>query len=139
MTQFQHRLLIIVPVARQAAFNTWWAVNIDTVGAGDKTFTTSLNASGLEADPPTHYWACMSLTSAELKKVVLRLLQLAGITPPADWDTFTRDEKRDWLRGQIPAIRTAIGVRLLVDDNDRQWDDYSAVLGRAGLKVIQLD
>jgi len=95
LTQYLYRLLILVPAVRQAALNTWWKANIDASG---DTFTVGLNASGIDADAPTYYWACMSLTAAEFKKVMARLCNVAGITPPADWDAKNRDGKRDWLR-----------------------------------------
>ena len=135
-TQFIHRLLIITPAARRPAFNSFWAANVDTDGDGGRTFTVPLNATGDPSTPASHFWACTSLTTAQLTSVVKRLAQLASLTPPPDWETFTRNQKRDWLRSQIASIRTATGVRLIVDDNDSIWNDYDAELTRAGLKTI---
>ena len=58
MTRFVHRIVIVVPAARQAAANAL-ARQIDPVG-GDKTFTVPLSPTG--ALPATHYWCATSAT-----------------------------------------------------------------------------
>lgn len=137
-TQWLNRLLIAIPAAQKDTFNLFWANNIDTDGAGDKTFTVGLNATGLATDAVTYYVANTALTNAQLRKIIVRLCGLAGVTVPADWDTYTRAQKRAWLAANWPTIRTKTGVRAMVlDDNDGAWSDYAASLTAASLKPIQ--
>lgn len=133
-TLFIRRILFIVGNSRKATFNAWWAANIDTEGAGDQTFTVPLSATGLA--PATHWAACGAFTEPQFKKIMARLCNLSSITPPANWDGMTRNEKRDWLRGQIPAIRAAIGVSILIGENDNGGVDYQAELLARGLQTI---
>ena len=133
-TQFIRRLFVVIPNASKASFNTWWANNIDTGGAGDKTFSIPLSATG---NLPATYWgACTALTDAQFKTAAQRLCTLANITFPANWESMTRNEKRDWLRSQIVPIWQAIGVGIRVDDNDATWSDYDAALASVNLKRI---
>lgn len=134
-TQYIARVLWAIPAASQAAYNTWTKNNLDPVG-GEFTFTVGYSATGNA--PATFYISCGSYTLSELKKIVLRLCQLSGIALPANWDTMTRAQKWSWFRAQIPAIKTATGIRgLLLDDNDGTWSDYAALIAAAGLKPIR--
>lgn len=134
-TQFLYRVLFAIGASRRATFNAYWDANIDTAGAGAQTFSVGLSPTG--AAPATHWGACSAFNSADFKKVMQRLCSLSSITPPANWDALTRIERRDWLRSKIPAIRAAIGVALLVDDQDGRWDDYDAALAGLGLRPVR--
>lgn len=134
-TNFIARILWAIPAANQAAYNNWVQANLDPDG-GDRTFTVGLSPTGTA--PATFYVSCGAYTLAELKKIVQRLCQLAGISVPANYDDMTRAEKRVWFRSQIPTIKAQTGIRaLLLDDNDGDWSDYQAQIAAAGLKTIQ--
>lgn len=137
-TQWLNRVLLAIPAAQRATYNAWWANNIDTDGAGNRTFTAGLNATGLSTDPVTYYVANTALTNQQLRKIIVRLCALAGLTIPADWDTYTRQQKRQWLAANWPTIRQRTGVRAMVlDDNDGAWSDYTAAITAEGLKPIR--
>lgn len=132
-TNHLHRLLCLVPAARQVAVNAWVAANIDPPPAGP-WFTVALSATG--AAPATHYWCCSALTAAELKRWMMRLCALAGIGEPAGWDGWTRVQRKQWFLDQRAAIRTATGIRVMLADNDGVWDSPQEALQAAGLQVI---
>jgi len=140
-TSYIRRVFFIIRQSQRASFNTWWAANIDTGGAGDQTFSVPLSATGNL--PATHWGACGAFTDSQFKQIVQLLITLTNnvptgsITLPANWDTMTQAEKRDWLRSQIPTIRSVLGVTILADDNDGVWDDYEAEIARRGLVKIQ--
>lgn len=137
-TQHIRRLLMVVPAAQASAYNTWLANNLDVPGVTwGETFSVGYSATGIA--PATHFVTCAAMTDEQFRKVFVRLCFQAGITFPVGWAGMTRDEKRDWARAQIVAIRIALGVRLLIDDNDGQWDDYAARLEAAGLKPVDND
>lgn len=120
MTNYIHRLIIIIPASRQSAFNTFFKNNIDTVG-GERTFSVGLNYSGLASSPITHYWAGISLTDIELGRIMIRLAQLSGISEPSNWDSMTRLQKLSWVLDNRVSILSAIGVRIFRDDIDGEW------------------
>ncbi len=135
-TQHLFRLLIGIRAADKAGYETWWKANVDTAPGGG-TFSVGLSATG--AAPATHYVACMALTAAQLRLIVIRLCTLAGVSFPGNWNLLTRAQKRDWLRSQIPALKSAANIKALVcDDNDGAWDDYSARILGAGVKPISV-
>jgi hypothetical protein len=131
-TQHEYRFLAIVPAASIAQFNTWLRNNIDP--AGGDWLVANLSATGLA--PATHGWFSAALTPAQMKQVALRLCTLASVTPPADWDTMTRAQRKAWLIGARAAINTAIGVWIQPSDNDGDWDNPAAALAAKGLQVI---
>lgn len=131
-TQKLHRLVIITPAARRAAINTFFATQLDE---GGDAFTVGLNASGSQDDAITHYWNNRSYTPQELKKLMQRLCNLANILPPADWDTITRQQRKQWLLNQRQTIRNATGIWIMVADNDKQWDDPNGGLLAMVLKT----
>ena len=134
-TAHLHRLLAIVPEARVAGFNTFFKNNADLdPDGGERTFTMMLNPSGSAANPVTHRWAFMALTNPGIRRVVVRVCQDAGLAFPADWDTRTRAQKRQWFLDNAAAILAAIGCRLFHCDNDGGWTDAAAELTAAGLK-----
>lgn len=124
------RLIIVVPLNRRAAMLTWWRANID---AGE-VLDVGLNASG--NGPATHFWLNTSLTLPDLKKIALRLLNLASIAPPTDWESMTWQQRKQWLLDQRQAIRTATGIRIRLADNDGFWDRPEDELSSAGLKRL---
>jgi hypothetical protein len=132
-TAFLHRLLVIVPAARCAALNAFIKGGINPSG-GD-WFAANLSASGTA--PATHAWASFAVTDAQGKILLGRLAQQAGLTQPASWDSFTRAQKRQWVLDQRAAVRTAIGVWLVPDNNDGAWSDPAAALAVLGLQLIQ--
>lgn len=135
MTQYLHRLLLIIPAANQAAMNNFWAQQIDTDGAGHLTFTVGLSASGTGV--PSHYWTSTALTPAQLRKVMVRLCNLAVISQPANWDTMTRQEHKQWFGQQKPTIRANIGVRVQLSDNDGAWDDPHVERVAEGVQPVE--
>lgn len=129
-----HRLLVIIPASSQASFNTWC---INNLNEGGLAFTVGLNATGLAADPITHYWNCRAYTNAELKLIVNRLCVLSGLTLPANWDTRTRAQKKAIVASNLDTIKTQVGIAdIRFDDNDGVWSSYSAALAATGLKTI---
>jgi len=132
-TQLIRRVLFLVPDARKAAMVTWWMANVDA--SDTNLLSVGLSATG--SAPATHWAACAALTDVQFKKVMQRLCNLASITPPANWDSMTRTEKRDWLRSQIVPIWQRAGIGIRVDDNDGTWDDYRAAVATAGLRFLQ--
>lgn len=128
-TQHIYRLIFLIPANARNATLVWWRANIDPA----ETFGAGLNVGG-GGGAATHYWLCAALTAAELKRIALRLCTLSGITPPADWDTMNRGQRKQWLLGQRPAIRTATGIRIRLSDNDGVWDAPDEELAQAGLK-----
>lgn len=131
MTDYLHRLFVVIPAARRAGLNAWIKANLDPTG-GD-WFVASLNATG-STGAITHYAADFAVTNTQAKKLLGRLCQQAGIPEPSGWDGWTRQQKKDWLLSQRAAIRTAIGVRILASDNEGTWGDKAAELTAAGLK-----
>lgn len=133
-TAYLHRVFWIIPAASQGAFNTWVRNNLNPNG-GD-TFTIGVSATG--TTPATYYIACGAYTVPELKKIAARLCAMSNLTLPADWDTYTRAQKKAWLVSNWPTIRNKTGIKAIVlDDNDGTWSDYAATLASAGLKVIR--
>lgn len=132
-TAHEHRLLLIAPVARRAALNTWFAANVDSEG-GAQTFAVGLSPAG--QPPATHYWCSGAWTDQQLRLILQRLCVLAGIAFPADWTTRTKAQKLSWLAGQRDAIRVATGIRVVRDDGDGAWSSPHSERGAAGLQVI---
>lgn len=132
-TQHIHRLALICPVARQAAFNAWvHSSGLDS--SGGPWLTVGLSPTG--NTPATHFVCNAALTNQELRLVMVRLCQLASIAQPASWDTMSRQQRKQWLLDQRTPIRTATGIGILPFDNDGQWDSVEDVLVALGLKVI---
>lgn len=79
ITNFQLRCIIAVKATRQAAVNNYWGQNVDTDGAGDKTFTAGLSTTGQA--PATWYWCGTSLT----KPQVLAVKNGLNLIPASDY------------------------------------------------------
>jgi hypothetical protein len=137
-TQYQHRLILIVPVAKVATVVTWFQANIGA-NSVPADLGPGLNATGLAADPVTHNWSDGSYTDAECKAILAKLCQLAGVTPPtnAQWSGWTGVQKRSWLGSVRAAILSGYGVYVTLADNSDVWDDPAAALAALGLQTIR--
>lgn len=133
-TDFTERITIILPVARVASFGAWWTANIDP--SDDCSAWPALNAAG-DNSPATHRWCCTALTLPQVRKLMVRLCQASGITQPAQWDSWTRAQKRQWLLSNRAAIRAAIGVWIGSADNDQAWERFDDHLDTMTLKRRQ--
>lgn len=130
------RILAVVPVNRVAALSAWLAANIDP--AADPNVGPALNATGLASDPVTHRVMCGSYTDPEAKAILLRICQLAAVTPPTnpEWNGWTRAQKRAWLVSVRNALAAGWGVWLTLMDNENTWDDVDGILASLNLKPI---
>lgn len=137
-TAFLHRLIVVCPVARVNALNTFWRNQIDAVD--DVTTWPGLNATGLPANPVTHRWCSTALTEGLLRPIIVQVCSLASVTPPTagTWNGWTRAQKQSWLASTRASLFAATGVWLALSNNDGVWDDPAAVLTAmgSGLKVI---
>ena len=75
---------------------------------------------------------------AEAKVILTRLGQLAGLSLPADWESRTRNQKRDWANDQVEAVYSAINVAYRWVDNDGSWPRFEDYLENRGLRVKQV-
>jgi hypothetical protein len=133
-TNWSHRVLILIPVARRAAMITWWNANMDA-GEGANTWTVGLNASGNPANPITHYWVSTAMVPADLARLLNRLCTLAGLIAP-DWPNLTRPELLDWLTLNLPIIRATTGIAVVRDDGDGEWSRAETLLENLGLQRL---
>ena len=134
-TNYTSRLVVIVPVGSVAAVGTWWQANIDA--NDDLTTWPTLSATG--SNPATHRWCSVALTDAQLRAVLVKVCQLANVTPPSvgTWNGWTRAQKRAWLASTRDSLYANTGIWLDVSDNDGDWDDSQAERTGKGLQVIQ--
>lgn len=138
MTNYVHRLGILIPVSLVAGVASWWA---DEVTAGrlefdDPTQWIGLNATGLQADGVTYRGSCGSYTNSEIKRILIRVGQLAGISLPADWDTKTLGQKIDWVMSQRDSVFAATNIWLAPCDNLGDWAIIQNFLNDIGLKAV---
>lgn len=136
MTQFEHRCLVIIPAARQAAMNAYWKANLDPRG-GEYTFTVGLNASGKDTDPPTHYWCYGSFKDTELAKIAGQLASEAKVASPPKFDELSKAAKSQWLTDNKGAITAGAGIVVVRDDAADVKANPDAELAALGLKRIQ--
>lgn len=130
-----HRVVIIFPANRVAAFNAWFRQNIDN--RVKDNVTVGLNGTGSSAQPATHYWCCGSFNESDLVKLLDRLTSQTGISRPGSWNQMSRTEKKTWLTNIRNGVFTAIGVRIFYIENDaKNWDDQMSLLNGTGLKPI---
>jgi len=134
-TNFQYRLIIIVPVAKVAAVVAWLQANIDP--NTDANLGPPLNPSGLFADAITHRWCCGSFVDSDCKAILVKICQLAGVaTPtPAQWDNATKAQRISWLVSVQAAILSGYGAWIDLAGNANTWNDPQAALGAMVLKV----
>jgi hypothetical protein len=130
-TAHLERLLIGIPAASQASFNTWMGNNIE---GGANTFTVGLSASG--AAPASHYVACGAFTLAELQKILIRLANLAGLPPPSNWSSLSKSARLQWVADNKAAIQSTLGIRIWRSDNDGAWDSFRALITAVGLQFV---
>ncbi len=137
MTGHVFRLLMVVPVNRVAAVAGWLAANIDP--ETDLNIGPRLNATGLAADPVTHRIACGAFTDVEAKAILLRICQLASVTPPTapQWTGWTKAEKIAWLVSVRNALVAGFGVWLGLMGNEDSWDDVDGILANLNLKPVR--
>lgn len=121
---------MIVPVARVAAFTTWWTANIDPRGAS--VLSTELNASG-DRTSATHAHCSGQFTEAEAATILRRLATIAGISLPA-WEAMTNRQRRQWVHDNVPTILAATGIRFRVEDGDGVWGNPDDELMSGGLR-----
>lgn len=120
-----------VPQADKNSLNNWIKANVD-LGGGDWLEIT-LSATG--NNPYTHAGCSAMVTERDFRRITRRLLNLSNITPPDDYDTYSRREKRTWLISQAAAIKAATGVVLTVAvANDSGDPGFNALLAQEGLQ-----
>jgi hypothetical protein len=128
-----HRVLMLIPAARQAAIQSWWTTNVDPNDNG-QTWNVGLSADGQA--PASFYWASAALTDADLIALVRRLALLAGITVPTAGSLATKQAKLDWLTANMPTITANTGIRLRRADQDGSWGSVEDELAAAGLQRV---
>lgn len=133
-TIYLHRLIVVCPAARLVAVGAWWAANVDA--SDDASAWPALNPSGDPSQPLTHRWCSTALTESLLRAVIVRVCQIAGVTPPTvgTWNGWTRQQKRTWLDGVRDQLFTQTGIWLDLCGNDELWNNPEAVLTRLTLK-----
>lgn len=99
---------------------------------------TFIGGSDPGTPPATYRWCNGSFTDAECKAILLKLCQLASVTPPtnAQWNGWTRPEKRTWLISVRNTIWTNYSVWVTLADNEGAWDNAQAEAQSRGLVVI---
>ena len=132
-TQHVRRVLCICPEARVAALNTWISANLADAGTGD-WLTVPLNASGNDGDAVTHRWFSAGLQEDDLRKVLVRLAALAGITAPSNWGTMTPAQKATWINSNLPTVKQNTGILVKISPNDGAWDVPDDCLTAESLK-----
>lgn len=138
VTLYTDRLLLIVPVARIAGFAAWWAAR---VAAGQLEYDNPavwpelVPAAGADDAPASHQWSYGCYTRPQLKIIAGRLAALTGITLPANWDTLTHEQRKQWGRSKQEEILAAVGVLVVPEINtDATWDRTDDALTAMSLK-----
>ena len=131
-TLHQHRLVMIVPIARVSGINAWIRAQIDPTG-GD-WFTANLSLTGTA--PATHAWASFTITPTTALKWAQRIAAMTTNQVPPGFAGYTRNQKKAWLESVKDSIRTQAGVYIQVSDNDGAWADPYQLLSSAGLQII---
>ena len=127
------RTNVAVPQADKNSLNNWLTSNVDP--GGSDWLTVNLSATG--NNPFTHC-GCSGLVSEwAFRKITRRLLSLANVSPPADYDDYNRRQKRAWLISQAAAVKAAIGVVYSVTDGSDTTDSgFGDLLTQEGLKRV---
>lgn len=136
-TLFVHRLIVVCPASRYGTLGTWWKANMDP--ADDVSGWPKLNPSGLSTDAETHRWCSTALNEAQLRLIIVRVCNLAGVAVPTatQWNSWTRAEKRAWLASTRNQLYTNTGIWLDLSDGDGAWNEPESVLTALGLKRRQ--
>lgn len=137
-TLFQHRLILVVPVAKVAAVVSWMQANVGATSV-PADLGPGLNASGLAADPVTHRWCSGAWQDNEAKAILAKLCQLAGVTPPtnAQWNVWNRAQKISWLSSVRAGLLSGYGIYVGLCPQDGAWDPTNTILDNMELKIIQ--
>jgi len=121
-----------------AAVGSWYQGAIDS--SDDGSTWPALNATGLMSDPESHRWSNGSFTEPQARTIIVRVCNLAGVTPPtlAQWNGWTKQQKYAWLRTVQSQLYTNSGIWIDLADNEATWDDPAAIiLAPLNLKVRQ--
>ena len=133
-TNYQYRMILIVPVANIAAVVTWFQNNIgpDSVSAN---IGPGLNAAG-DGGAATHRWLSGAFTVSECIQIIRKLAQLANLTPPslATFQSWTRAQVIAWLLSVQAAILSGYGAWVDLCGNDDVWDNCEDALTAMSLK-----
>ena len=124
------RMIIACRAVDSGTLNTWWRNNIDKEG-GD-AFNVPLQ---LTTDPPgtvRAYWAGVSLYPEQAKTIAAKMAQMAAIAFPADWDSLTLAEQRQWYQDNKAVLLSAARVRIRFCNSGETWDDPDELLAEAG-------
>jgi len=134
-TNFEHRLVLIVPVANVAAVVSWFQTNIGS-NSIPNDFGPGLSPTGNA--PITHRWCSGCFNDIECKAIMLRLCNLSGVTPPTgpEWAGWNRQQKIIWLESVQTAMRTNFGIWVTLSLNDGVWNNPEAALATMGLQRV---
>jgi hypothetical protein len=137
-TEYSNRLTMIVPANRVPALNAWFKNNID-IGSTLDNITVPLNVSGDETDVPSHYWFSGVFTDSQMDLFLGRLIQQANVIPPDDWNSRSRQQKKDWVASVKQSVIDKIGVRIFITDNidGSITDNLDQILVEHGVKRRQ--
>jgi hypothetical protein len=137
-TAHEHRLIIICPVgAKLTGVVSWFHTNIGAASVpsnlGPSLFPTAGGAT-------THSWCCGAFTDAECKAILLRICQLASVTPPTNpqWNGWTGNQKLAWLAGVRADLLAGFGIYVTLARNEGVWDNPDAALAAMGLRTTQV-
>lgn len=132
----QYRLNVIAPRTNAGApqadknsLNNWFRNNVDP-GGGD---WLDINLSATGNNPFTHCGCSSVVTERDATRFLRRLFTLASLTPPADFDAYTRKQKAAYFLSQAAAVKAAIGVAVTVSDFGPA-SGFDALLAQEGLQ-----
>lgn len=127
-----HRMTLLMPANRIAAFNAWFKTNISN--DSEDAITVGLNASG-DMSAATHYWCSIALNDPQGEALIDRLVTQAVLTKPANWNSLDRNGKKAWLNSVVATVKSRIGVAILYTNNDDKiWDDVEVFLAAQSLR-----
>lgn len=139
MSAYIHRLLVICPVgAKATALNAWIAANLTPL----RNWFTMSNwlSAGISATgsaPATHLWFTVGLDDDDCIAVLVKLCQLASITPPTlpTWRSWTHPQKIAWLQSVQAGVLSGWGLYVNLYDN-LNWSKFDADLAAMNLLRI---
>ena len=134
-TNFIHRILLIVPVAKVAVVVAWFQANVGA-NAVDVNLGPGLSPTGIA--PATHNWCSGSFIDNDCKAILAKLCQLASVTPPTGptWAGWTQAEKIAWLLTVQAGILAGYGAWVTLSDNTGVWASSEAALSTMGLQRV---
>lgn len=101
MTEYTHRVLIIIPAASRDAANAA-AVQLTANTADAFTFTVGLSPNGVE--PITHYWCSVALREADYQAVQQMKAAFTG-SEVIDWNMDHEPTKPDEVLASLGLMR----------------------------------